>query len=203
MRRASGTISLTGLLWNSTRPPEDTFLGYTDPRSRPTLGDGPRRSPWWAGNMPASRWQGRAKEKPQLGAGARGPLLGGHGEYAGGRTQINGLARPGVPYLSADGEENAAGTIPTARRCPLSSRCPRRREHRLRRRLPPRRMSAQHRRKSRRRLSPLWQQIPNVWPEVANPAPRSRRPTYGRQRGAVSPRRPRPAERSALPPLSM
>jgi hypothetical protein len=143
------------------------------------------------------------REKPQLGAGARGPLLGGHGEYAGGRTQINGLARPRVPYLSADGEENAAGTIPTAWRCPLSSRCPRRREHRLRRRLPPRRMSAQHRRKSRRRLSPLWQQIPNVWPEVANPAPRSRRPTYGRQRGAVSPRRPRPAERSALPPLSM
>jgi len=37
---ASGTVSLTGLSWNTTRrdPPEDTFLGGTDPRSRPTLG---------------------------------------------------------------------------------------------------------------------------------------------------------------------
>jgi hypothetical protein len=44
------------------------------------------------------------RKSPSSALGLAARCWGGHGEYAGGRTQINGLARPGVPYLSADGE---------------------------------------------------------------------------------------------------
>src|SRR6202040_2179485 len=55
LRRASGTISLTGTVIRHGSP-EDTFLGDTDPRSRPMLE--PSRADRHVAqvNVPASRW---------------------------------------------------------------------------------------------------------------------------------------------------
>ena len=59
--RASGTISLTGLLWIDTAPPEDTFLGDTDPRSRPMLEAS--RADRHAGRETCQRPGGRAEQR--------------------------------------------------------------------------------------------------------------------------------------------
>jgi hypothetical protein len=63
--------------------------------------------------MPAVAWARKPVEKtPAHCLGLAAPLLGGTGNTRG-RTQINGLARPGVPYPSADGE---AGRGPVEQR---------------------------------------------------------------------------------------